>query len=515
MPSPAGNREHSTQAFSEHIGGGMLEGAPKTDETLEHPRTVFRQLMRHYARYTPEMVEQVCGISQDDFLRVAEALVANSGRERTTVFCYALGWTQHTSGVQMIRAAAILQLLLGNMGRPGGGIMAMRGHASIQGSTDIPTLFDLLPGYLPMPKGREEELDLADLRGVERRRARLVVELRQVHRVAAEGLLRRRRHAGERLRLPPPAEDHRQPLALPDDAARARRRPRRPVRDGPEPGRRLPALRAAAARARPPEVAGGARPLRARDRDVLARRPGGPLGRVPHGGHPDRGLPDAGRLAHREGRPLHQHAAAAAVARQGDRAARRRALGAVVHAPPVASACASTTTAPTPTATGRSSTSSGTTPRSARSAIPTPRPCCARSTATTSSRGEPVSGFAALKNDGSTACGCWIYSGCYADGVNQTRRREPGDLDAPGGWVSPEWAWAWPANRRMLYNRASADPEGKPWSERKRYVWWDAAEEKWAGYDVPGLPAPTSRRTTSRSRTPRAWTRSPAPTRSS
>ena len=161
-PSPAGKREHATQAFSEHIGGGMLEGAPKPDATLEHPRRVFQQLRRHYARYTPEMVEQVCGISRDDFMRVADALVTNSGRERTTMFCYALGWTQHTSGVQMIRAAAILQLLLGNMGRPGGGIMAMRGHASIQGSTDIPTLYDLLPGYLQMPKGREEELTVAD-----------------------------------------------------------------------------------------------------------------------------------------------------------------------------------------------------------------------------------------------------------------------------------------------------------------------------------------------------------------
>ena len=117
----------------------------------------------------------------------------------------------------------------------------------------------------------------------------------------------------------------------------------------------------------------------------------------------------------------------------------------------------------------------------------------ARSTATTMESGEPVAGFAELKADGSTACGCWIYSGCYTDGVNQTRRREPGDLDAPGGWVSPEWAWAWPANRRMLYNRASADPDGKPWSERKRYVWWDEDEEKWTGYDVPGLPARQAR----------------------
>ena len=102
--------------------------------------------------------------------------------------------------------------------------------------------------------------------------------------------------------------------------------------------------------------------------------------------------------------------------------------------------------------------------------------------------GKPLGGFAELENDGSTACGCWIYSGVFADGANQARRRDPGDLEAEGGWVSPQWAWAWPANRRMLYNRASARPNGQPWSERKRYVWWDAEEEKWTGYDVPDFP---------------------------
>src|SRR5204863_878755 len=84
------------------------------------------------------------------FLQVAEALCESSGRERTSAFCYAVGWTQHTVGVQYIRTAAIIQLLLGNMGRPGGGILALRGHANIQGSTDIPTLFNILPGYIPM-----------------------------------------------------------------------------------------------------------------------------------------------------------------------------------------------------------------------------------------------------------------------------------------------------------------------------------------------------------------------------
>ncbi len=112
---------------------------------------MFQVLKRHYARYTPEMVEEVCGVPRDQFLEVAEALCRNSGRERTTAFCYAVGWTQHTVGVQYIRTAAIIQLLLGNIGRPGGGILALRGHASIQGSTDIPTLYDLLPGYLAMP----------------------------------------------------------------------------------------------------------------------------------------------------------------------------------------------------------------------------------------------------------------------------------------------------------------------------------------------------------------------------
>ncbi len=100
--------------------------------------------------------------------------------------------------------------------------------------------------------------------------------------------------------------------------------------------------------------------------------------------------------------------------------------------------------------------------------------------------GRPLSTYSDLKADGSTSCGCWIYCGCNADGVNQTRRRTPGSDQT---WVAAEWGWAWPANRRILYNRASADPEGAPWSERKRYVWWDDASQKWTGADVPDFQA--------------------------
>jgi len=115
------------------------------DETLQHPRCVFQLLKRHFSRYTPEMVERYCGIDKEAFLHAAKTFCSASGPDKTGAICYAVGWTQHSTGVQIIRAAAILQLLLGNIGRPGGGILALRGHASIQGSTDVPTLYDILP----------------------------------------------------------------------------------------------------------------------------------------------------------------------------------------------------------------------------------------------------------------------------------------------------------------------------------------------------------------------------------
>src|SRR3712207_3781759 len=108
------------------------------------------------------MVESLCGVPRDRFLRVADAVTRNSGPDRTTAFAYAVAWTQHTTGTQMIGCCAILQLLLGNIGRPGGGIMALRGHATIQGSTDIPPLYNLLPGYLPMPSTLESHASLGD-----------------------------------------------------------------------------------------------------------------------------------------------------------------------------------------------------------------------------------------------------------------------------------------------------------------------------------------------------------------
>ena len=172
LAESASGTRHKEQSspYQSGSGGPVLEGAAgelASDPPLEHPRCVFQILKRHFARYTPEMVERICGVPRDLFLKVCRAWTENSGRERTAALVYSVGWTQHSVGPQYIRAGAIIQLLLGNIGRPGGGVDALRGHASIQGSTDIPTLFNLLPGYLPMPDTTHEDLPgyLGEVRG--------------------------------------------------------------------------------------------------------------------------------------------------------------------------------------------------------------------------------------------------------------------------------------------------------------------------------------------------------------
>ena len=487
VASAAGTREHATQAFEEKTGAGMLEGQVKRDPTLQHPRCVFQIVRRHFARYTPEMVSRICGISEEDFRWVADTLVANSGRERTSALCYAVGWTQHTSGVQMIRAGAILQLLLGNVGRPGGGVVALRGHATIQGASDIATLYDILPGYLHMPRAREAELTLDAY--VESGRAsrgwwsnfpKYIVSLLKAWYgdaatpendfgfAALPKISGNHAHFPTMLRAMDGGLDGlflmgQNPAVGSQHAGLMRRALTHlkwvVVRDFAE-------IESATFWRDSPEVRSGELRMEDIETEVFL---------MPGATHVEKAgsFTNTERLVQWRDKALDP---------PGDA---RSELWFMHHL--VRRLKARYADSDDPRDWGIRHLrwdyrEHG--PEREPSVEDVVREINGYDVAT----GAPLPGFAQLEDDGSTACGCWIYSGVYAGGVNQARRRDPGDLSAPGGWVAPEWGWAWPANRRALYNRASADPDGRPWSERKRLVWWDPEQERWTGYDVPDFP---------------------------
>ena len=464
--------ERSSEADGRHM-------TPQRDPTLQHERCVFQILKRHYSRYTPEMVEDVCAIPRDLFLRVAEALCDNSGRERTSAFCYAVGWTQHSVGVQYIRTAAIVQLLLGNIGRPGGGIMALRGHASIQGSTDIPTLYNLLPGYLPMPKaGRDESLeDYVANNGMTTgwwsEFPKYIVSLLKAYfgeaatedndwcydhlpritgdhshmttvAAMADGLVKGYFVMGEN------------PTVGSMHGALHRKGLRRAewvvVRD-------LALTETAEFWRDAPEIERG----EVRAEDIATE-----VFFFPCAAHSEKD----GAFTNTQ-RLLQWHRAA--VEPPGDC---RSELHFMHHLGKRLKALYASSTDPKDRPIQDLVWDL---PTGGHHEEPDAEAVLREIGGYTVATGTPVSGFGELRADGSTACGCWIYSGCYADGVNQPDRRRSGRDQS---WVAPEWGWAWPANRRMLYNRASADPEGRPWSERKRYVWWDESRGSWVGHDV-------------------------------
>ena len=483
-------------------------------DSMQHERCVLQLLRRHFARYTPELVARdlrllAARTSSRSPRRCARTPAASAPRRS----CYAVGWTQHTVGVQNIRAASIIQLLLGQHRPPGGGILALRGHANIQGSTDIPTLYNILPGLHP-DAAPAVAPDARQVRRAERSRHRRLGQPAAVHRVAAEGVVGRRRHRGERLLLRLPAAHQRRPLALRDDAEDARRRACRGMFCvGPEPGRRLGQLEADAPGAGQARLARRPRLPADRDGDLLEGLARARGGRGPRPGHRDRGVLPAGRRAHREGRHLHQHPAAAAVAPQGVRAARRLPLGAALDLPPRQARSARSSPARRPEGPADPRPDVGLPARRARTTSPTPSTSCRRSPAATpTARSWPAT--TSSKDDGSTTCGSWIHCGIYKDGVNQTARRKP---HTEQNWIAPEWGWAWPKDTRILYNRASADPDGQAvvGAQALRLVGRRARA---------GGPASATRRTSrptkapglrAAGRTPRGWRRSRATSRSS
>ena len=476
-------------------GGAAAEISPDTDETLQDPRCVFQILKRHFARYTPEMVAEVAGVPEDQFLEVARLITENSGRDRTTAFVYSLGWTQHTVGVQYIRTAAILQTLLGNMGRPGGGILALRGHASIQGSTDIPTLFDLLPGYLPMPfaNGNDSLDGYVDAESVDKgfwanTRDYMVSLLKAYWGDAAtaendfcydylprltgshstyETVLQQIQGTCKGYFL------FGQNPAVGSANGRMQRLGMANldwlvVRD-------LVLIESATFWKNGPEIETG----EMRTEDIRTE-----VFFMPAAAHTEKD----GSFTNTQ-RMLQWHHTAVEPA--GDA---RSDLWFMYHLGrrirEKLAAAAREREAQADTVLGKAEATDMDRPVldltwDYPTWGPQDEPDADQVLAEINGRdadGKPLSAYTQLKSDGSTSCGCWIYCGVRADGVNQAARRKPGQEQ---NWVANEWGWAWPANRRVLYNRASADRDGKPWSDRKALVWWDEEKGRWTGHDIP------------------------------
>jgi formate dehydrogenase major subunit len=470
----SGEQAHGAHGMS--LPGGR---PPHMDMELEHPRCVFQLLRRHYRRYTPEMVEQICGVPKKKFLAVAEALCDNSGPERTAAIAYAVGWTQHTIGVQIIRAAAIIQLLLGNIGRPGGGVLALRGHANIQGSTDIPTLYNILPSYIPMPHPqghptleefvRKNSPDTGAWSGLRAYMTSLLKAWWGDHATADNdycfGYLPRIN--GDHSIYPTMLRmiDGRckgffivgENPAVGNANAKLQRSALASlewlvVRDTNE-------IESAAFWYDSPEIDAG----EVRPEDIATE-----VFFLPAAAHTEK----EGCFTNTQ--RLLQWRDKAVEPPQDCRSDLHWIYDLGLRI--------------------RQKLRSSTDPRD-RPVLeltwnyPTKGPhgepdadAVLREIGGRHADGTFVSRYQELEDDGSTACGSWLHAGIYKDGVNQAARRRP---HTEQDWVAAEWGWAWPANTRILYNRASARPDGTPWSERKRYVWWDAESGRWTGSDHP------------------------------
>jgi formate dehydrogenase major subunit len=475
------------------------EGNPKRDLTLRDPHSVFQLLKRHYSRYTPEMVERVCGIPRPKFEEVARLYCGTSGPEKTGTITYALNLTQHTNGVENIRSLCMLQLLLGNIGRPGGGVVALRGHANVQGATDLELLYHELPGYMAQPL-RDLHPDFKTYVDKETpkggywvNKPKFFVSLLKAFygdaatekngfgydwlpkRASADayshqhifvdmyngkikGFLADGQNpavGGPNAKLARSAMQRLDWLVVADifltETAEVWKAPGTNPKDVKTEVFFLPMAPAA-------EKDGTlTNTMRLIQWHEAAVKP------------PGHCTSDAALIVRLAQRLQKRYAGSTKSRDQGFLAANFT-YGAHPDEPDMLLVLKEINGF----ATQEVKNPDGTVQYA---------------------KGQAVSTFGHLKDDGSTAAGCWIYTGVInetPDGklVNKSASRKPA---TPEDYLGHGWGFAWPANRRIIYNRAAADLQGKPWSDKKKLIWWDPAAPgatpdkpgKWVGLDVP------------------------------
>jgi len=466
------------------------QGFARVDDTWQHPRCVINLLRKHVARYTPETVSRICGTPQDKYLEICKLIAGTAAPDKALTCLFALGWTQHSTGSQNIRTMAMVQLLLGNIGVSGGGMNALRGHSNIQGLTDVGLLSDQMPGYLALPK--ETEPTFADYMKTrqfkplrpgqtsyyQNYRKFMVSLMKAVYGDAAT--------AGNDW-----AYDWLPKLDIPMyDIIKAFEMMEKGEMSG--------------------YICQGFNPLQAfPDRRKIRKGLGklkflvvmDPLDTETSRFWEDFGpqnpsdpaaiqtevfqLPttcfaeENGSLVN-SSRWLQWHWKAAEPPGKAQSDIwimtgifrRLRALYAKeggAFPDPILNLSWNYTTPADPDPEELAKDMNG---RALADIADPSGPLRA---------GQLLDGYGQLRDDGTTSSGCWIFSGCYTEKGNQMARRDATDPREQG--IAPNWAWSWPANRRIMYNRASADPSGKAWNPAKPVIEWNGT--RWTGIDVP------------------------------
>ena len=471
------------------------DGFVKTDPTLEHPRCVYQWLKRHYASYTPEKVEAVCGTPKEKFLHVADKLASTAEAGRVATIMYALGWTQHTTGAQMLRTGAMIQLLLGNIGIAGGGMNALRGHSNIQGLTDLGILSASLPGYLTLPNEAEQEYEKYIA-------ARTPKALRpgqmnywsntpkfHVSLMKAwwgPAATAENNWAFDYLPKLDKQYDMLQIFEL--------------MNQGKVNGYIAQGFNPLAALANSNNVRNGLKKLKflvvmdplttetsefwknhGEFNDVDSASIQTEVFRLPTTcfAEEDGAVVSSSRVLQ-----WHWKAADAPGEAKTDIA-----IMSALHLrlkklyeteggkfpDPITKLYWPYTQPAHPSSEEIAKEYNG------RALVDLYDP--KDPTKLIRKAGEQLGGFGEMRDDGTTLGGCWIWAGSWTSSGNQMARRDNSDPTGIGNTLN--WAWAWPANRRVLYNRASCDRDGKPFNPNRVLVKWNG--KTWGGADVPDM----------------------------
>jgi len=481
-----------------------LPSKPAYDLSLQHERTVFQLLKKQFSRYTPEMVERITGIPKDQFLKAAELFTSirkDGDMKKAATIIYAVGWTQHTTGTQIIRTAAILQLLLGNVGRSGGGVNALRGHCNIQGATDMGGVFDIFPGYLKIPAPSDVDLatflkrttptpskpDVWDSYNYWSNTPKFMVSfLKSLYGDAAK------KENDWAYHYLPKIDRKYSWTEMWDFMYDGKVKGlfafgMNGVAIGPNSHKNIAALRKADWLV--------VCELYAEETSEFWRAPGTTPEQMKQINTTVYRLPGAG-FAEKDGTFVNsarwlqwKHPA---VPPPGQAKLDQEILARIFlkvrdlynaeggrFADPILNISWPYTTPLNPSLSELAKEINGRALADLTDEQLSP--------GQTIKAGQQLPGFAWLRDDGTTARGNWLYSGSWTEDGSQAQRRSTDDPSGLG--IYPNWGWSWPANRRVMYNRASCDVSGKPWDAARRQVWWNEAQQKWVGNDVPDFKA--------------------------